>query len=181
MKNLLTLIAIAGLTSQGLAQTSPASPETSGRFVTSFELTVHAPYSETAALFGPEGERAWAGEDWDPKFVYPQPANDVEGAVFTVRHGTHNIVWVNTLFDVEARHFQYVYFLADLMVTTIDVRFKPIDSGVTRVNVVYTRTALTPEANAHIAAMAERDKKAGSEWQQAIDNYLASMKSGKRP
>lgn len=176
MKSVLTLIAAAGLAAPCAAQAPLEPQETCAHILTSFELTMHAPYSETASLFGPEGERAWAGDDWDPKFVYPQPAKDVEGAVFTVRHGVHNAVWINTLFDVEARHFQYVYFLADLMVTTIDVRFNPIDSGATRVNVVYTRTALAPEANAHVAAMAEHDKRAGADWEQAINRYLANLR-----
>jgi hypothetical protein len=73
----------------------------------SFTLTVHAPYKIAAPLFGPNGERVWAGDDWDPQFIYPQPAEDRGGAVFTVKHGLHQSVWVNTLFDAEARHFQY--------------------------------------------------------------------------
>jgi hypothetical protein len=127
----------------------------------------------TASLFGPNGERAWAGEDWQPEFIHPQPPSDVEGAVFTVRHGPLNAVWVNTLFDLEGRHFQYVYFLAEVMVTVIDVRFKPADADSTEVNVVYTRTALAPQANQDVISMSEVDKRAGKEWQQAIDSYLA--------
>jgi hypothetical protein len=90
-------------------------------------------------------------------------------------------VWVNTLFDLEARHFQYVYFMPDLMVTVIDVRFKPEGADVTGVNVVYTRTALTPEGNEHVAAMSEGDKTAGKDWQKGIDDYLAESNRGPRP
>jgi hypothetical protein len=49
---------------------------------------VHAPFAKAAPLFGPEGERAWAGKHWNPEFIHPQPARDVEGAVFTIQHGT---------------------------------------------------------------------------------------------
>jgi hypothetical protein len=143
---------------------------------TSFDLLVYAPYPEAAPLFGPEGERAWAGSDWDPVFVYPQPARDQQGAVFTVHKGSATTVWVNTLFDREARHFQYVYFMPEIMVTVIDVRFDPVDADSTDVHVNYTRTALTIEGNEHVAAMNEHDKKAGTEWQQAIDGYLAGRK-----
>jgi hypothetical protein len=89
-------------------------------------------------------------------------------------------VWVNTLFDVEARHFQYVYFLPEIMVATVDVRFKSIDADTTQVNVVYTRTALTPEANEHLAKMSEDDRNKDREWQLAIDAYLARTKSGQQ-
>lgn len=148
---------------------------------TSFDFVVHAPYAVAAPLFGPEGERAWAGKHWDPSFIHPLPAKDVEGAVFTVRHGPVNAVWVNTLFDIEGRHFQYVYFLPELMVTVIDVRFKPVDANTTAVNVTYTRTAITPQGNEHVQAMSEGDKAAGKDWQQAIGDYLARGKSASKP
>ena len=140
---------------------------------TGFDLTVQLPLREAAPLFGPIGERAWAGKHWNPEFLHPQPAKDVEGAVFTIRHGAMQATWVNTLFDIEARHFQYVYFLPDVMVTVIDVRFTQPDTNKTAVHVDYTRTALTPEGNEHVTTMTEADKRAGTEWQQAIDSYLA--------
>jgi hypothetical protein len=138
---------------------------------------VRTPYVEAAPLFGPLGERAWAGKHWDPKFVFPLPARDVEGAVFTVKHGPFSSVWVNTLLDVAGRHFQYVYFVPDVMVTMIDVRFKPIKTDSTQVNVVYTRTALTGAGNEHVAAMTKDDESAGKDWQQAIDHYLANRRA----
>ncbi len=143
------------------------------REVTSFDVMVRAPYAETAALFGPEGERPWAGAHWNPQFVYPVPGRDEEGAVFTVQHGPLSAAWVIARHDVEARHFQYVYFLAGLMVTTIDVRFTPVDAKTTRVHVTYARTSLSAEGDAHVAAMSEGDRRAGAEWQSAIDVYLA--------
>ena len=57
---------------------------------------------------------------------------DAEGVVFTIQHGPTKAVWVNTLMDTEARHFQYVYFIPEIMVTVIDVRFKLISADVDR-------------------------------------------------
>ncbi|HEY1897533.1 MAG TPA: hypothetical protein VGG62_14735 [Terracidiphilus sp.] len=148
---------------------------------THFELTVHASLADAAPLFGPQGERPWAGKHWDPQFIHPRPVHDEAGAVFTVKHGLYSAVWVITEFDVAARHFQYAYFIADLMVTTIDVRFTPLDRTTTRVNVVYTRTAVTPAGNDHVAAMTNDDKGAGKEWQEAIDRYLTARKPEARP
>jgi hypothetical protein len=175
MNNFLALIAVSGIAATSFAQSNAGMPASCLRVRTSFDLVVNAPYAVAAPLFGPEGERGWAGKDWDPQFIYPQPARDAEGAVFTVRHGALSAVWVNTLFDVEARHFQYVYFLPELMVTVIDVRFKPTGDS-TKVNVVYTRTALTAEGNEHVRAKSESDKAAGKEWQEAINKYLAAGK-----
>jgi len=176
MKTILTFAAAAGMGAAGLAQ--PAPPATSDllRLRTAFEFVVHASYADTAPLFGPEGERAWVGKHWDPKFLHPQPARDEEGAVFTVQRGPVNEVWVNTLFDVEDRHFHYVYFMADLLVTTVDVRFKPIDASNTQVDVVFTRTALTTAGNERVKAMSETDKAADKVWSQKIEAYFAGRK-----
>lgn len=144
---------------------------------TTFDVVVHAPYPETAVLFSPEGERPWAGKHWDPQFLYPLPGQDKRGGVFTIRHGSLNAVWVIAQQDLEARHFQYVYFIADVMVTTIDVRFRVVDSGTTAVTVTYARTAVTPEGDAHVKTMSEGDQTAGKEWQKAIDEYLGSGKA----
>ncbi len=144
---------------------------------TSFELVVHAPYVETAALLGPEGERAWAGKQWDPKFIHPLPARDEAGGVFTIHHGPFDAVWVIAEHDLEARHFKYVYFIADLMVTTIDVRFDPVDAATTKVKVKYARTAVTAEGDEHVRTMSAGDRDAGRDWQQAIDEYLAARKA----
>lgn len=140
-----------------------------------FEFTVHAPYRVAAPLFGPEGERPWAGGQWDPQFLYPQRALDSQGAVFTIRHGHHHAYWINTSFDTEARHFQYVYFIPDAMVVLIDVRFTELDPGNTKVNVSYERTALNPAANQHVQEMGNSDRESGKEWGTAINDYLAGQ------
>jgi hypothetical protein len=181
MKLLLCIAGLAGLALPALGQSPVAEPATLLHLSTSFDLAVHASYAVTAPLFGPEGERPWAGKHWNPQFIYPQPAADVEGAVFTIQHGPFQATWVNTLFDVEGRHFQYVYFMPDVMVTVIDVRFKLVSADSTAVHVVYTRTALTPDGNEHVAAMNEGDKKAAKEWQEGIDDYLARGKAGVKP
>jgi hypothetical protein len=172
MKALFLFVGIVASACPVLAQISLAPQEALLHVITSFDLVVHAPFEKTAPLFGPEGERAWAGKHWNPEFIHPQPAADIEGAVFTIQHGPYKAVWVNTLFDREARHFQYVYFLPSLMVTVIDVRFEVVNTNSTGVHVVYTRTALTPEGNQHVAAMSEGDKTAGPEWQKSIDEYF---------
>ena len=144
---------------------------------TTFEVLVRAPYAETADLFSPEGERAWAGSHWVPRFIYPIPAVDKQGAVFTINHGTLQAVWVVSQHDLAARHFQYIYFIPAVMVTTIDVGFRSPDSKTTQVTVTYTRTAISPEGDAHVKAMSDGDKTAGKEWQEAIDQYLSTRKA----
>lgn len=141
-----------------------------------FSLIVHAPYSEAAPLFGPNGERGWAGAHWDPQFFYPQPGRDIQGAVFSIHHGSTDAVWVNTLFDIEAHRFQYVYFIPEALVTVIDVNFTPIDGHNTKVDVLYTRTALDAEANEHVRSLGAADSKSGPQWEKSINDYLEKQK-----
>src|SRR5271170_258366 len=138
----------------------------------SFHFVVAAPMEKVAPLFAPEAERSWAGPEWNPQFVYPQPGKDVEGAVFTMAHGQHNAVWVNTVFDVPGGRMQYVYVIPDALVTVIDVKVSAVDPSHTAVEVSYTRTALTAAANEHVRAMGTRDAEDGPEWQKAIEAYL---------
>ena len=170
-----TFFAAAALGASAPGQTA-APPSQLLRTQTAFDLTVRLPYAEAAALFGPEGERTWAGKHWNPQFLYPQPAHDEQGAVFTVQHGPVTVTWVNTLYDLEARHFIYAYFIPGIMVTAIDVRFTSSDPTITQVHIIYTRTALTREGNDHVTAFTQTDKSAGHDWQESIDTYLASRK-----
>ena len=120
MKSAIVITAAAALGALALGQSGANQLL---RTETAFDLTVKLPYAEAAPLFGPEGERPWAGTHWNPQFLYPTPAHDEQNAVFTVQHGPVTATWVNTLYDLEGRHFIYAYFIPGIMVTTIDVRF----------------------------------------------------------
>lgn len=171
MKAALATIAAAAPSASSIGQSAP--PQLL-RTQTAFDLTLNVPYAEAAPLFGPVGERAWAGPHWDPHFIYPQPARDEQGAVFTIQHGPFTATWVNTTFDLDARHFQYAYFIPGILVTTIDVRFTVAGASTTQVHVVYTRTAVTPEGNDHVAAFTASDRSAAQNWQEALNAYLNS-------
>jgi hypothetical protein len=178
MTALHTLVAVAAISLPVLAQAPRQQPLL--HLNTSFDFLVHAPLAKAAPLFGPEGERAWAGKQWNPEFIHPQPARDVQSAVFTIQHGPIKAVWVNTLFDLDAGRFQYVYFLPETMVTVIDVHLTSNGHNSTKVNVVYTRTALTADGNKHVTAMSQADKTAGKEWEQSINESLAASPAPKQ-
>lgn len=157
------------------AAAEPAQPL--AHVSSTFSFTVNARLRDAAPLFGPEGERVWAGKDWNPQFVFPTPARDVEGAVFTLQHGKHTAVWINTVFDLGTGRMQYVYVLADLLATTIDVRLHPIDPTHTKVDVTYTRTALRPEANELVFHMGKHDGEQGPQWEASIQTCLQHQSS----
>jgi hypothetical protein len=112
----------------------------------------------------------WA-EGWDPQFVYPQPARDETGAVFTVGGG-HSSVWVNTVFDAEHGHVQYACFAGESMVTLITIHVERIGPAQTKTTVVYERTAVRPEANDQVNRLADGDQTKGPDWEAALRSYL---------
>jgi hypothetical protein len=137
-----------------------------------FTFTIHTPQAVAFPLFGPEGERPWAGPHWDPQFVYPKPAQDIEGAVFRIHHGHHDATWVNTAFDAQAGHAAYVYIIAGKLATRIDVQLTPIDPATTKVRVLYERTALDPSIYEDVREMAQTDPQMGADWEKSISGYL---------
>lgn len=153
-------------------QQNPQPKPTLAHVSNTFHLVVHAPMQQAGALFGPDGERSWAGQHWNPVFLSPQPGKDIEGAVFTVQHGPHTSVWVNTLFDLTNGKIQYVCFLADTFVFSVDVRLVVKDASTTAVDVTYVQTALDASANETVEAMGRSDRDAGPDWQHSIDAYL---------
>ena len=162
--------AMGGDQHAGVAQTTAAPAHVSN----SFRFVVPAPLNRASALFGPEGERCWAGEHWKPEFIHPQPAKDIQGAVFTVQHGPHTSVWVNTIFDPAGGRMQYVSFIPETLVFTVDVHLSPLGPSTTKVEVSYVRTALDAAANEDVVARGKRDGESGPEWQKAIEDCLAA-------
>ncbi len=63
------------------------------------------------------------------------------------------------------------------MMTVVDVRFKPTGANSTRVDVVFTRTAITAKGNELVTEVSESDKSAAERWRLKIDNYLAGVKN----
>jgi len=163
-----------------LSQTVPSNPTAAvseaAHVVNSFRFEIAAAMKDVAPMFGPEAERRWAGEEWNPVFLYPRPGRDVQGAVFTVDHGPIHTVWVNTVFDLSHGRMQYVAISGDHFVTTVEVQLTAVAASRTSVQVTYARTALVTAANDHVRELGERDRTSGPEWQRGIETALGLTK-----
>lgn len=155
-----------------------AGPLAHGR--TAFSFTVAAAKDRVFPMFGASGERAWGdsghGDPWNPQFIWPIPERDVEGAVFAIthKHGLHHkkATWINTAFDPGTGHIQYVYFVADSMVTRIDLNVTAVDAASTKVDVIYDQTALSPSVNASIEERTQHADDMGRERKQQVTKAL---------
>jgi len=168
-------IALAGVTMMHVAkaQTSTdAVQEKNAHVVNTFHFEVAASMAQVAPLFAPEAERRWAGEHWNPVFAHPQPGSDVQGAVWTIRHGEVDSVWVNTLFDVAGGRMQYVAVVGNQFTMTVDVRVTVLQERRTSVEVTYARTALDRAANQRVIELGQQDRESGPEWQHGLEAAL---------
>ena len=128
---------------------------------------------EALPLFTPEGERAWAGPDWNPQ--YPVAAEDVSapGTVFTTESDGGMATWI--ILERTAATMRYARVAPGRIAGTIDVSCDQAGSAdETRVTVTYDVTSLGPEG----AAFAE-ELQAGYDafldsWREEIIAALAS-------
>lgn len=142
---------------------------------TEFRFTVDLPYEETFPLFGGWGERKWA-PDWKPKFLYPDPPADQEGAVFLVEQGPSHVgVWMTTKFDSATGQIQHVFVLNQAVITRIGIEVKRDGKDRSEVSVAYERTAIDPGVNEHVRAMAKHDAGAAAEWKAALAAYAERL------
>jgi hypothetical protein len=180
------ILAVSGAIFVSLAKhptqhSDPVAISQCAHAVTTFTFEIAAPMKKVSPLFAPEAERSWAGDHWNPVFAYPQPGRDLEGAVFTVKHGPFNSVWVNTLFNVESGRMQYVAVFGEKFAMTVDVRVTAVNPEHTKVEVTYTRTALDPQANEEVQSMAARDKVSAPDWQHGIEKALGLSQTSHNP
>ena len=166
-------LALPLLTNPQTAETMQTPPPIA-HVSNSFHFHLSASLARVAPLFGPEGERCWGGQHWDPHFLYPQPAADTAGAVFTIHRPPHNSLWITTVFDLAAGRMQYVSVVPGVLISLIDVRLTPIDATRTAVEVTYARTALDSSASDEVTAMGATDRESGPHWQQAIEACLST-------
>ena len=148
-------------------------------FESKFSFNAHAPIGQIGPLFGAEKEKLWAPH-WNPEFIYPKAASDQQGMVFAVRHAHLRSTWVNTDFDLQNGHVQYVYVIPDTLVTVITLKLRP-DGNQTQVEVQYDRTSLSAASDSHVQNLAEQDRKSGPEWESQINDYLDKNKAAASP
>ncbi len=139
-----------------------------------FDFVVPAPRAVAFPLFGAWGERAWAGDDWQPAFLHPVPAADEAGAVFTLEHGPgERAVWLTTEFDAAAGRAQHVYVLPGVQAVLIDLALTEApDGGSSRVEVRYRRTALDASADERVRALGAHDGSQGPQWAADVRRAL---------
>lgn len=134
------------------------------------KVRLHGPASRTFLFFTPEGEKAWAGEGWDPRAFCTRSGKDEEGMVF--RNGTNKPLWLVTRLDPSARVVEYAIVAGDLLtVLHIEVAAAGDDESVATVGYQWI---VRTEAGSEKAASHDRHFTPMLEsWQEAMNAVLA--------
>lgn len=146
---------------------------------TDFYFSVDLAYENAFPLFGAWTEQEWA-PDWKPHFLYPDPPEDEEGAVFEVTRGAHSSIWVLAHFDAASGRITYTSVTSGRIATRIDLTITRSGSEKTDVCVRYEWTALDSSADEQIRALAKEHQHAGEEWKAQIDAYLVRTQDHER-
>ena len=143
------------------------------RIERSHALVVELPLAEAFTWFEPEGERAWA-EGWDPRYHHPSDGRAERGMVFTTGHGGELTLWTMIRHEPANGLVEYVRSTPGSRTGTVLVQCSALDERRTRVTIVYTLTAITPEGNEVLRAMGEERFRIYIEsWEAAIAKAIA--------
>ena len=135
-------------------------------------LHLAAPPAEVFPLFGPLGEKQWAGRHWSPHFLDPVEPKDVEGCVFTTG-ADGETTWVLTAFDSRTLHVAYVEITPRELVTQLDIALAPEGSGGSAARIRYTWTSLSEKGRERLALHRGPAFQRGmAEWESVLNAYL---------
>jgi hypothetical protein len=132
-------------------------------------VAVGAPPEVAWRAFTPEGERAWAGAGWAPRYPVPTDDDSAPGTVFLTGGDGHHPVttWVVVARDA-GRRMGYARVVDGLDAGTVTVELAPDGRGGSEVAVTYALTATSAAGGEHLAAFAAGyDDYLGS-WQREL-------------
>jgi hypothetical protein len=127
-------------------------------------ISLHASTDRAFPMFGPLGERAWAGPDWQPEVLWADGPGDRPGMIFRQR----GEIWVNVRLDAGTREAEYVRFGPDV-VTRIRVELTPTGDDACSADVRYDWIAVSEAGNAEVV---KRRDAMTIDWDEAINAAL---------
>ena len=143
------------------------------RAVCKGEFLLPLPPDEALALFTPEGERRWAGAEWDPQYAADPGREDgsAPGTVFTTESTGGDAVWI--VVGRTADSVAYARVVPGRIAGIVAVTCSRADDDACRVHVTYDLTSLSPEGEAFVRELAEGYDAFLDDWRREIVASLA--------
>lgn len=128
-------------------------------------VSVNRPPETAIDLFTAEGERAWV-EGWDPTYPDPGLEDATEpGAVWQTTRREGAVTWV--VAGRTPTEMRYVFSIENLVAGMVTVACE-VDGAGSIARVRYDATALAPEGEAYLSALASGFDDEMAEWEAAI-------------
>lgn len=134
-------------------------------------VRVAAPPEEAMALFTPEGEKLWV-PDWLPTYLHPADGEFARGLVWTTTHGGETTLWTVARFEEAGREVEYLRVTPGSRMGGVEVRCDGFEDGVTRVEVRYVLTGLSPAGNIELEELDAGYDAMLEEWEELIAAHL---------
>jgi len=144
------------------------------RTISTGRFTLPLPVEEAVPLFTPEGERPWAGADWDPVYAVPEAAEDdsAPGTVFTTDSTGGAATWI--VLDRRADAMSYARVVPGSIAGTIAVTCRAAESAEeTEITVTYDTTSLSAEGAAFVEELNRGYDAFLESWREEILKALA--------
>ena len=136
-------------------------------------FALHGPADAGFQLFTPTGEKAWAGEAWDPRRVDGATAPDNEGMVF--HNGVSQPLWIVSRYAPAERVVEYVI-VTDSVLTRLHCGVVAVAPQESKATVTYTWTALSPSGNEYVEKHAAHFDAIVADWEKSMNRVLAGSK-----
>ena len=169
---------LCGLALLPLAATM-ASPQTESGFhakqaLRTATIRLDGAIAKVFPLFTPIEEKKWA-PGWDPKPVWPESGDVVEGMVFTVDEAPGRVYWVVTHYDPQRHEISYANVLPGQTLNRIEIACKSVGANQTDCTVRYGFIGLSEEGNKFVEMHTE-EVFAGKmkHWVAAINQALTT-------
>jgi hypothetical protein len=142
--------------------------------VSTGSFTLPLPPEQALPLFTPEGERPWAGADWDPVYAVPEAVEDdsAPGTVFTTESTGGAATWI--VLERRPDGMSYARVVPGSIAGTIAVTCRAAESaGETEVTVTYDTTSLSAEGAAFVEELSRGYDAFLASWREEILEALA--------
>lgn len=140
--------------------------------------TIHiaAPVDPCQRFFTPAGEELWV-DGWQPTYLHPADGRTEPGMVFTTGTGDDFTAWCLVDYDTVQHHARYTRVTPASRSAIVEVRCTALAPDLTRVEVRYTLTALTPAGAQWLAKFDDAAFAAMIEgWRTAIEARLPQLR-----
>lgn len=143
-------------------------------------IRLDGPVEKVFPLFGPVREKEWA-PGWNPRLVWPETGEVVEGMVFTVDETPGRVFWVVTHYDPDRHEIAYANVLPGQTLNRIEIACKPVGANRTDCTVRYAFVGLSDEGNKFVEMHSEEVYAAKMKhWVDAISHRLRTGKTIER-